>query len=227
MRLLNRPIAMPSRLELHHTNVHRFGTSPVCQRTVKRKCILNQHLAQTNVYEWSVWMHKSLGIFAFTNLVHEESEWQSVSESPSTGAYVGFLFACYSTPYISKSQGIVVTRSALGGITATAPRLSNSVRNPSLSKVLPASRAAKSRSVRSGATPTLSCRCPGSRTNRTRLPSASTSATILVVKPPRERPMACVLVPPRAPLPCWCTRTMVPSTMTYSKSASADKASNI
>src|SRR3954447_8582589 len=63
----------------------------------------------------------------------------------------------------------------------------------------------------------------GSRTNRTRLPSASTSATI--VKPPRERPMACVLVPPLAPLPCWCTRTMVPSTMTYSKSASADKAS--
>jgi hypothetical protein len=35
MRLLNRPIAMPSRLELHHTNVHRFGTSPVCQRTAK------------------------------------------------------------------------------------------------------------------------------------------------------------------------------------------------
>ena len=30
----------------------------------------------------------------------------------------------------------------------------------------------------------------GSRTNRTRLPSASTSATILVVNPPRERPMA-------------------------------------
>jgi hypothetical protein len=43
-------------------------------------------------------MHKPLGIFAFTNLVREESEWQSVSESPSTGAYVGFLFACYSTP---------------------------------------------------------------------------------------------------------------------------------
>ena len=30
----------------------------------------------------------------------------------------------------------------------------------------------------------------GNRTNRTRLPSASTSATILVVNPPRERPMA-------------------------------------
>src|SRR3954452_8143405 len=65
----------------------------------------------------------------------------------------------------------------------------------------------------------------GSRTNRTRLPSASTSATI--VKPPRERPMACVLVPPFALVPCWCTRTMVPSTMTYSKSVSSDKASKI
>jgi hypothetical protein len=30
----------------------------------------------------------------------------------------------------------------------------------------------------------------GSRTNRTRLPKASTSATILVVSPPRDRPMA-------------------------------------
>jgi hypothetical protein len=35
-RLLSRPIAMLSRLELHHTNVHRFGTSAVCQRTVRR-----------------------------------------------------------------------------------------------------------------------------------------------------------------------------------------------
>jgi hypothetical protein len=26
---------MLSRLELHHTNVHRFSTSAVCQRTVK------------------------------------------------------------------------------------------------------------------------------------------------------------------------------------------------
>src|SRR3954462_1312199 len=38
------------------------------------------------------------GLSGCTNLVHEESEWQSGSESPSTGAYVGFLFACYSTP---------------------------------------------------------------------------------------------------------------------------------
>src|SRR4051794_28683110 len=75
--------------------------------------------------------------------------------------------------------------------------------------------------------PTLSWRCPGSRTKRTRLPSASTRATILVVSPPRDRPMACVRVPPRAPVPCWCTRTIVPSTITYSKSASADTASKI
>jgi transposase-like protein len=26
---------MPSRLDLHHTDVHRFNTSPVCQRTAK------------------------------------------------------------------------------------------------------------------------------------------------------------------------------------------------
>src|SRR3954470_19613662 len=75
--------------------------------------------------------------------------------------------------------------------------------------------------------PTLSWRCPGSRTTLTRLPSASTRATILVVSPPRDRPMACVRVPPRAPVPCWCTRTIVPSTITASKSASADKASKI
>src|SRR3954452_9380059 len=70
--------------------------------------------------------------------------------------------------YISKSQGMVVTRLAFGGITATAPRLSNSVRNPSLSKALSASRAAKSRSVRSGATPALSCPAAG-RTARERI----------------------------------------------------------
>src|SRR4051794_11591704 len=59
------------------------------------------------------------------------------------------------------------------------------------------------------------------------LPSRKRGATILVVRPPRDRPMACVWVPPRAPVPCWCTRTIVPSTITYSKSASADKASKI
>ena len=59
--------------------------------------------------------------------------------------------------YISKSQGIVVTRLALGGITAAAPRSSRSARIASLSKALSARSALKSRSVRSGATPALSC----------------------------------------------------------------------
>jgi hypothetical protein len=43
-------------------------------------------------------MRKPLGIVAFTNLFCEESEWQSVSESLSAGAYVGFLFPCYFNP---------------------------------------------------------------------------------------------------------------------------------
>jgi|SRR5215208_1445329 hypothetical protein len=42
----------------------------------------------------------------------------------------------------------------------------------------------------SGGTPTVSKRCPGKSTKRTRLPSASVSARILVVRPPLERPMA-------------------------------------
>ena len=42
----------------------------------------------------------------------------------------------------------------------------------------------------SGATPIVSKRCPGSNTKRTRLPSASVSARILVLRPPFERPMA-------------------------------------
>src|SRR3954464_9643186 len=70
--------------------------------------------------------------------------------------------------YISKSQGIGVTRLALGGITAAAPRSSRSARIASLSKALSARRALKSRSVRSGATPALSCPAAG-RTARERI----------------------------------------------------------
>jgi hypothetical protein len=42
----------------------------------------------------------------------------------------------------------------------------------------------KVRPSMSGATPTVSKRCPGRRTKRTRLPNASVSARILVVMPP-------------------------------------------
>ena len=48
---------------------------------------------------------------------------------------------------------------------------------------------------RSGATPTVSKRCPGMSVKRTRLPSASVSARILVVMPPFDRPMAWLEVP--------------------------------
>src|SRR4051812_48631060 len=76
----------------------RGSSSGGTENRHKRKCVLNQHLAQTSVYGWPVWMRKPLGIFAFTNLFYEESEWQLVSESLSAEAYVGFLFPCYSTP---------------------------------------------------------------------------------------------------------------------------------
>jgi hypothetical protein len=58
------------------------------------------------------------------------------------------------------------------------------------SKALSAVSAPNSSFAISGGTPTVSNRCPGSSTKRTRLPSASVSARILVVMPPLERPMA-------------------------------------
>jgi hypothetical protein len=50
--------------------------------------------------------------------------------------------------------------------------------------------ASKANPSMSGGTPTVSKRCPGRSTKRTRLPSASVSARILVVMPPFERPIA-------------------------------------
>jgi hypothetical protein len=50
--------------------------------------------------------------------------------------------------------------------------------------------AVKGETVDERRTPTVSKRWPGKRTKRTRLPSASVSARILVVMPPLERPMA-------------------------------------
>ena len=64
-----------------------------------------------------------------------------------------------------------------------------------LSKALSAISAPNSTPSISGGTPMVSKRCPGSRTNRTRLPSASVRARILVVMPPLERPMAWLAVP--------------------------------
>src|SRR4029450_8156775 len=58
------------------------------------------------------------------------------------------------------------------------------------SKALSAIKPPNSRSLIRGATPTVSKRWPGSRMNRTRFPSASVSARILVVQPPFDLPMA-------------------------------------
>src|SRR4051812_28956464 len=85
---------------------NRGSSSRGTENRHKRKCVLNQRLAQTSVYGWPVWMRKPLGIFAFTNLFYEESEWQLVSESLSAEAYVGFLFPCYSTPVV---KGLTTT----------------------------------------------------------------------------------------------------------------------
>jgi hypothetical protein len=64
-------------------------------------------------------MRKPLGVFAFINLFCEESEWQSVSESQSAGAYVGFLFPCYSTPKLwakTSVKGGQYLTGRLGGV---------------------------------------------------------------------------------------------------------------
>src|SRR3954454_4296487 len=92
--------------------------------------------------------------------------------------------------YILKSQEMCWVRLAFGGMTARAPRSFKSARSVSLSNALSASRAAKAMSLSKGSTPALSCLWPGSSTNCSKLPRASTKATILVVRPPRDRPMA-------------------------------------
>jgi hypothetical protein len=59
-----------------------------------------------------------------------------------------------------------------------------------LSKALSAIRASIAMPSSKLSTPMLSWRWPGSSMKRARLPSASTRAGILVVRPPRERPIA-------------------------------------
>ena len=65
----------------------------------------------------------------------------------------------------------------------------------SVSKALSAIKPPNSTPSISGATPTVSKRCPGINMKRTRLPSASVRARILVVQPPLDLPMAWPGVP--------------------------------
>src|SRR3954464_9987032 len=64
---------------------------------------------------------------------------------------------------------MITLRFDLGGITAAAPRSSRTARSQSASNALSPSKASKLTPSMSGATPTLSWRCPGSRMKRTRL----------------------------------------------------------
>lgn len=76
-------------------------------------------------------------------------------------------------------------------------------------------------SVKDGAN---SCACPGVSTKSTNRPAASHTPTILVPRPPRERPSASSRLaanvsqiqpgplPGRAPDAFWCARGIVPST---------------
>src|SRR3954471_10281106 len=67
---------------------------------------------------------------------------------------------------------MITLRFDLGGMTAAAPRSSRSARSQSASNALSPSKASKLTPSISGATPTVSWRCPGNRTKRTRLPKA-------------------------------------------------------
>src|SRR6185436_13337388 len=102
--------------------------------------------------------------------------------------------------YISRSKASGVVRRGCWAMTALAPRSFRSATMSLLSNAVSPISAPKASPSRSGGTPTVSKRCPGKSTKRTRLPSASVSARILVVRPPLERPMAWREVP-LCPLP--------------------------
>src|SRR4051795_5934464 len=93
-----------------------------------------------------------------------------------------------------------VERRGCWAMTALAPRSFRSATMSLLSNAVSPISAPKASPSMRGGTPTVSNRCPGRSTKRTRLPSASVSATILVVRPPLERPMAWRKVP-LCPLP--------------------------
>src|SRR3954462_15644150 len=91
------------------------------------------------------------------------------------------------------SSGVV--RRGCWAMTALAPRSFRSAMISLLSNAVSAISAPNATPSIRGGTPTVSKRCPGRSTKRTRLPSASVSARILVVRPPLDRPMAWRKVP--------------------------------
>src|SRR3954454_16350495 len=97
--------------------------------------------------------------------------------------------------YISASIWSGMARRGCCAITTLAPRWSRSAIISLLSKAVSAIKAPNSMPSIRGATPTVSKRCPGSSTKRTRLSRTSVRARILVVIPSLERPMAWLAVP--------------------------------
>ena len=97
--------------------------------------------------------------------------------------------------YISRSMSSGVVRRGCWAMTTLAPRSFRSATMSLLSKAVSPISAPNVTPSISGGTPTVSKRCPGKSTKRTRLPSASVSARILVVRPPLERPIAWLCVP--------------------------------
>src|SRR3954453_4341265 len=92
--------------------------------------------------------------------------------------------------YISRSISSGVVRRGCWAMTTLAPRSFRFAMISLLSNAVSPISAPKASPSMSGGTPTVSKRCPGKSTMRTRLPSASVSARILVVRPPLDRPMA-------------------------------------
>ena len=92
--------------------------------------------------------------------------------------------------YISLSYSRGALRLLRGGITTLLPRSVKSLTSQSASNALSASSAPNSLSLIKGSIPQMSWHCPGSRRNPTRFPKASTRASILVVIPPLDVPMA-------------------------------------
>src|SRR3954469_12504039 len=97
--------------------------------------------------------------------------------------------------YISRSMSSGVVRRGCWAMTTLAPRSFRSATMSLLSKAVSPISAPNVTPSMSGGTPTVSKRCPGKSTKRTRLASASVSARILVVRPPLERPIAWLCVP--------------------------------
>ena len=95
---------------------------------------------------------------------------------------------CHLQVSLSNSAGTF--RFDFGGMTGMMSRSIKSVRSQSASNALSASRCPAAKPRISVFVPRKSWACPGSRRKSTRFPRASVRASIFVVMPPRERPMA-------------------------------------